>query len=148
MKKYILNWCCELIKNNNSNLTEEKMLEIRYGLEGIYLTITKTIFIFLISYLLNIFKEMLLMLLFFNIMRTTAFGLHAKKSWMCWVSSTILFLILPYISNYIVIPFNLKIILGIVSIILIFLFSPSVPIVRQTSSQYALSLPETKVFVL
>ena len=124
MKKVFLNGCMSLIKKNQ-DYSDEKLAEIRYGLEGIYLTITKTIFIFGLSYLLGIFKEMLLMLIIFNILRTTGFGLHAKKSWICWVSSTILFIFFPLISKYIIIPFNLKLLLRITSIILVYLYAPA-----------------------
>ena len=125
MKKVFLDGCIELIKNNNQDISQEKLDEVRYGLEGIYLTITKTIFIFALTYFLGIFKEMFFMLVIFNILRTTGFGLHAKKSWQCWVSSTILFVIFPLLSNYIVIPLVLKIVLGITSIILMFFYAPA-----------------------
>ena len=125
MKKRFLKWSLNLIKNNNPSIDDIKLDEIRYGLEGIYLTITKTIFIFTICYLLNIFKDMILLLLFFNILRTTGFGLHAKKSWMCWLSSTIMFVILPLLAKNIIIQYNLKLFLGIFSIILIFLYAPA-----------------------
>ncbi len=125
MKKRFLDYSLKLITNNNPNLSSEKKDELRYGLEGFYLTITKTVFIFGLSYLIGIFKEMFLMLLFFNILRTTGFGLHAKKSWMCWVSSTILFIFLPLTSRYIVFPIYLKYVLGILSVILIFMYTPA-----------------------
>jgi len=125
MKKKFLNLCLNIINNNNPNISEEKLDEIRYGLEGIYLTITKTIFIFLLAYILGIFKEMILMLLFFNILRTTGFGLHATKSWICWISSTIMFIIFPFIATNIYIPLDVKAILGIISIILIFMYAPA-----------------------
>lgn len=125
MKKRFLNICLNIIKNNNSNISDEKLDEIRYGLEGIYLTITKTIFIFFTAYVLGILKEMILMLLFFNILRTTGFGLHATKSWMCWVSSTLIFIIFPFIAKNIYISVNIKAILGIISIILIFMYAPA-----------------------
>lgn len=125
MKKAFLNWSLYLIRNNKPNISSDELDEIRYGLEGIYLTFTKAIFISVAAYFLGIFKEMIIMLLFFNILRTTAFGLHAKKSWMCWISSSIIFLLLPYISRYIIIPFYLKIILGILAIILMFKYAPA-----------------------
>ena len=125
MKKRFLDYSLKLITNNNPNLSSEKKDELCYGLEGFYLTITKAIFIFSLAYLLGIFKETLIMLIFFNILRTTGFGLHAKKSWMCWVSSTILFIFLPFISRYIVFPLYLKYILGCISIILIALYAPA-----------------------
>ena len=125
MKKRFLDGCIKLIRNNNKDISNEKIDEIRYGLEGVYLTISKTIFIFALTYLLGIFKEMFIMLIIFNILRTTGFGLHAKKSWQCWVSSTILFIIFPLLSNYIVLPIYIKIIMGIFSIILIFIYAPA-----------------------
>lgn len=125
MKKIFLDGCIELIKNNNKNISNEKLEEVRYGLEGIYLAITKTIFIFAITYFLGIFKEMLIMLIIFNILRTTGFGLHAKKSWQCWISSTILFVLFPFISNYIEIPLTIRITAGILSIVLMFFYAPA-----------------------
>ncbi len=125
MKKRFLDGCIKLIKDNNKDISNEKIDEIRYGLEGVYLTISKTIFIFALTYVLGIFKEMFIMLIIFNILRTTGFGLHAKKSWQCWVSSTILFIIFPLLSNYIVLPIYIKIIMGIFSIILIFIYAPA-----------------------
>lgn len=125
MKKRFLKWSLELIKKNNPEMSNIRLDEIRYGLEGIYLTITKTIFIFTVCYLLKIFKEMLLLLIFFNILRATGFGLHAKKSWMCWISSTIMFVLLPLLSKNIIIPYYIKLILGIISIFLIFLYAPA-----------------------
>ena len=125
MKKRFLDGCIKLIRNNNKDISNEKIDEIRYGLEGVYLTISKTIFIFALTYVLGIFKEMFIMLIIFNLLRTTGFGLHAKKSWQCWVSSTILFIIFPLLSNYIVLPIYIKIIMGIFSIILIFIYAPA-----------------------
>lgn len=125
MKKRFLDGCIKLIKDNNKDISNEKIDEIRYGLEGVYLTISKTIFIFALTYILGIFKEMFIMLIIFNLLRTTGFGLHAKKSWQCWVSSTILFIIFPLLSNYIVLPIYIKIIMGIFSIILIFIYAPA-----------------------
>lgn len=125
MKKVFLNGCLRIIKKNDSTISDEKLDEIRYGLEGIYLTITKTIFIFALSYLLGIFREMIIMLIVFNILRTTGFGIHAKKSWQCWVSSTILFIFFPFISKYIYMPNTLKIVLGIIAIVVMVLYAPA-----------------------
>ena len=125
MKKIFLNWCLKIIKENNKNISDEKLDEIRYGLEGVYLTITKAIFIFVVAYILGIFKEMIILLVTYNILRTTGFGLHAEKSWQCWISSSIMFLFLPFIAKTIIIPINIKIILCIIAIILIYLYAPA-----------------------
>ena len=125
MKKVFLNTCLKLITKNDPSINKEKLDEIRYGLEGLYLTITKTIVIFTITLLLGIFSEMLIMLFVFNILRTTGFGIHAKKSWQCWISSLTIFVILPYIAKTIIMPFFVKIILGIISIIAMILYAPA-----------------------
>ena len=52
MKKKLLNAIKNSIKRQYPNYTEEKIDEIMYGIEGIYLTITKTIVIFLIAFII------------------------------------------------------------------------------------------------
>ena len=125
MKKKFLSSCLSLIKKYNPDYDDIKMDEIRYGLEGIYLSVTKLIIISIIALWLNIFKEMILLLLFFNILRSTGFGLHATKSWICLLSSTMVFIILPYVSKIMVIPTSIKIILILLAIILVFKYAPA-----------------------
>ena len=100
MKQYIMNHAMHVVKNNYPDYNQDKLDEIRYGLEGIYLSITKTIVILLATLLLGIFKEAVIVLLFFNFLRMFAFGLHAKESWQCWISSSIIFIGIPYICIY------------------------------------------------
>lgn len=125
MKQMVLNYCLGTIKSNRTDIDEIKLDEIRYGLEAIYMMITKTIVIFTLAFILNIFKEMFLLLLFFNILRTTGFGLHASKSWICLLSSGLTFIFLPFISKLISFPILIKSILGIVAIILVFIYAPA-----------------------
>lgn len=135
MKEKFLTYCLNKIKKGDPTINEVKLEELRYGLEGIYLTITKSIVIFGLAIILGIFKEMLLLLIFFNILRTTGFGLHATKSWICLLSSAIIFIFLPFLSKILVVPFVLKIILGIIAIILVYMYSPSDTIKRPIINQ-------------
>ena len=125
MKKVFLNTCLKLISQNDPSINEIQLDEIRYGLEGIYLTLTKTIVIFSVTYFLGVFKEMLIMLIVFNLLRTTGFGIHAKKSWQCWLSSLIIFIIFPFLSRIITLPFSIKIALGIIAIIIMLIYAPA-----------------------
>ena len=104
---------------------EVKLAELKYGLEGIYLSITKFIVITSLSIILGIFFEMIIMLIVFNILRATGFGVHAKKSIDCWISSTIIFLLFPWISKFITIPIWLHIIISIILISLISIYAPA-----------------------
>ena len=94
MKKIFLNMLMKNIDNNK--YTKDEIEIIKYGYESVYITITKILFIILISLLLNIFKEVIIFLLIFNVIRTFAFGLHATKSSICLVSSTLIFIGLPF----------------------------------------------------
>lgn len=87
MKEKFLNNSISKIKKKNPNFSEEKLEEIAYGLEAIYLTVTKIVIIFILAFILGIFKDMLIIMIFYNIIRTTAFGMHAKKSSHCLIIS-------------------------------------------------------------
>lgn len=124
MRKKVINKIMNYIKKYK-NLDEESEEKIIYGLESIYILVTKLIIICTIAIFLGIFKEFLIFLLLFNGIRTFAFGLHATKSYICLIASTASFLILPYISTLIKFSNLGKIIIGVVCIGLIFKNSPA-----------------------
>ena len=125
MKKLFLNSAINFIKKNNSNITDTQLEEVEYGLESIYLTITKMIIIFSLAAILNIFKEVIILTVFYNIIRCTAFGLHATKSIYCLTSSLIMFIGGVYICNYVNFNFYIKLILCIICLICIFKYAPA-----------------------
>ena len=100
MKKFLINKCMNYIKRKNT-YSKQELQEIEYGLVSIYLTISKLIFVSLICIVLGIFKEMIIFTLIFNILRMPAFGLHATKSWICLISTTILFIGIPLLCMHI-----------------------------------------------
>ena len=96
MKERFLNNCISFVKSNNIEIQEE---ELRYGLEGIYLTFGKFLIIFPLAFLLGIFKEFILTLIFFNIIRYPAFGIHANKSSTCLFSSILILVGIPLLMS-------------------------------------------------
>ena len=124
MKEVIINKAMQRVKRNG-NYSEEKLAEIRYGLSTLYINITKTIVIFTLDYFLGLLKELLLILLFYGLLRTTGFGLHAKKSWQCWIGSLFTFLLLPYLVKILKIDFYIRLIVSILSIVFIFIYAPA-----------------------
>lgn len=103
----------------------DEIEKLQYGLEGIYLTLTKTIIILLTSYLLGVLKETLIILVLFNILRFTGFGFHAGGSFTCLVLSTILFSILPYLFITFEISFWIKFVIIIVCFLSLGLYAPA-----------------------
>ena len=125
VKELVVGSSLNLIKNKNPNYDDEKMAVIKYGLEGLYLTISKTIIIFLIAAILGILKELIILTIIYNILRTPSFGMHASKSWICFVGSSLTFIGGAYLCTLVTIPVNVKMIVGIIGIILIFKNSPA-----------------------
>ena len=125
MKEVFINNSMNLIHKYYPNYSEEKLAELKYGLLGLYLMITKSIVIFGIAIYLGIFKELLIFTVIYNILRAPSFGMHASKSWICLVSSATIFILSTYLSVYIIIPINIKIIFGIIGIILMHKNSPA-----------------------
>lgn len=124
MKKIFINKCMNYIKKN-TDYNSVKLAEIKYGLEAIYLTFSKLIIIFTLSIILGIIKEVIIYMLIYNILRTPSFGLHATKSWICLLSSTILFIGIPYLCIFLSIPISLKVIIGILGICFMFKNAPA-----------------------
>ena len=114
-----------LIQKYYPNYSETKLAELKYGLLGLYLMITKSIIIFGIALYLGIFKELLIFTIIYNILRAPSFGIHASKSWICLVSSASIFIFFTYLSATISIPINIKTIIGIIGIILMYKNSPA-----------------------
>lgn len=125
MKKLIINKCMELVTTYNKDLSQRDIDKIKYGLEGLYLTITKLIFIIIVSIILGIWKETLLLILIFNGIRLTAFGVHAKRSIDCLISSTLFFILFPILCIKLTIPLIIKVILFIPLTVLIGIFAPA-----------------------
>lgn len=124
MKDLIINNVITLISKYNS-YDQTKIEELEYGLVAIYLLVTKLFVILIISLILGIFKEMLLFTLLYIPIRAVSFGMHASKSWICLISSILMFIGLPFLSIYLIISNYIKAIIGIICIILIFKNSPA-----------------------
>lgn len=125
IKNFVVRKSLNMISDFYPDYDQDKMDEIKYGLEAIYLSLTKVIVILFVTFLLGIFKEAVILLLFFNGLRATAFGIHAKESWMCWVSSSIFFIGIPYLCIYINTPDIVHYVMIGLSLICFLLYAPA-----------------------
>jgi len=125
MKKVILNKIREEIKKQYPKYSNDKLDEIMYGVEGLYLTLTKTIIIFLISLLLGCTKELIYLLLSFNFIRLFSFGMHADKSSTCLIFSSTLFIGGAFLINSLIIPKYILYILYFIILIIMCLYAPA-----------------------
>lgn len=124
MKDIIINKSLNLL-NETHKYDSDTLDRVRYGLEIIYISVTKMIVILFVSYLLNLLKETLLVIVFVNGLRKFAYGMHAKKSWHCYVYSITVFVLLPYVFRNMVFSMVQKIIISIVCFIGYLVFAPA-----------------------
>lgn len=124
MKEVIINKSLNLL-NNTYNYDNDTLDRVKYGLELLYISITKIIVILTISLLLGLIKETIITIILFNGLRTYAYGIHAKRSIDCYISSSFIFIVLPFI--FTLIEFNViqKILISILSLISFILYAPA-----------------------
>jgi accessory gene regulator B len=125
IKNIFLNSTIKYIKKYYPNLTNNDIDKLKYGLEGIYLTITKLIIVLLLSIWFNILFETLILLFFYSLLRAGGYGVHATKSWICLVSSILLFVIVPLLLKIIILNIYIKLLLAFFSIIIFVLYAPA-----------------------
>lgn len=125
MKNYFLKKIRKEIIKQYPKYSKDKVDEIMYGVEGIYLTITKTIIISLIALILGVFKELIFLLISFNFIRLFAFGMHANKSWVCLIFSSVVFISGAYLCKILIIPKNILITLFLIVLLIINIYAPS-----------------------
>ncbi len=116
--------------------TDKDKAKIIYGLQGIYMLITKVIFLTIISLILGITKELYIFLAFYGIIRLYASGVHLSSSLGCTIASTLIFFGATYLCIYTYIDIPYRVILAGISICIFALYSPAdtikKPIIRQT----------------
>lgn len=124
MKDLFVNKSMNLLisKYNYDSDTKDRVI---YGLELIYITVTKLTVILLVSLIFGLIKETLIFSLFITGLRTFAYGLHAKKSWHCYISSLFSFIFMPYVFINISIGLISKIIISILCLISMIIYAPA-----------------------
>lgn len=125
MKEAFLNHTMDFIASNQESLNEEEKEKLQYGLEGLYMNITKLAIIFLLAFLMGFIKEFIIALILFNIIRFPGFGFHASKSMVCLITSIMLILGLPYLFTVFEVSLNVKILLCVISVIVFIICAPA-----------------------
>ena len=125
MRDKVVNKIMIKLKENNKELDNVKLAEIKYGLQGLYTLITKTTIIILLSLLLNIFSEFIIFFIFYSILRSVGFGTHANSNLKCWIFSTLFLLGIPVLMSKIKLKLTHQIILWIIFFINFLIFAPA-----------------------
>ena len=125
MKKKLLNLSKDIITKRQPNITDDEMAVITYGLESIYLTITKLVVLLLVSIILGITREFALLLIIYNVIRSTAFGMHASNSTSCLIASLTIFIGGVYVCEFLNINILVKFIICIFCLLCVYKYAPA-----------------------
>lgn len=123
MKDMIVNNSLKLI-TTYYNFDDRKLKRIKYGFEGLYITLSKLLVTILIGIIFNSFKETILLLLLFGPLKNFGFGIHASKGWQCWITTIPVFCGIPILAKYYSCN-NSMIFIGIISAIIIMIYAPA-----------------------
>lgn len=113
-----------LIKSRKElNTIEEK--KIRYGLEAFYNLITKTVVLIILAVIFHLVLELFLLSLIYSTLRLYGFGLHAKTSLQCWITTLPVYLGGCLIIKYLIIPSEIASIIWVFGFLSFLLFAPA-----------------------
>ena len=124
MYKRYINLITKIINNIKFIPTKYHIMIKRFFMI-LYYTITKLLVILLINYCLKSLKEAFTITIIFMLIRGFAQGIHAKKNWICWIITLLVFGITPQLIKYYDINNYLVIFLYPVFIINFLLFAPN-----------------------
>ncbi len=124
MKKKFIDNSLKYIENKKELSALDKK-KLKYGLEGFYNLITKFIVLSILTIILNIFKEFILLTIIYSFFRMYGFGLHAKKTWQCWLSTIPIYIGGSLFIKYFTLPTYLITIIWIIGYTSFILFAPA-----------------------
>ena len=122
--KKLSNTFLNFIKNNTST-SEEDLEKIYYGIQVIMLTASKSILLFVIAYLLGIFKYVLISYVVLTFARNFASGVHLSSTLQCIITTFFLHFGNVYLSLNLSTNLLIRSIIFIISFILILLYAPA-----------------------
>ncbi len=102
-----------------------KLKKLNYGLQGIYSLVIKLSVIIIIAIITKTIYQTLLFLLFYSGIRTYSFGWHAKTNIGCWISSIIVYNIIPILIKNYTIPNTIGYIILAFTLLSIIIWSPA-----------------------
>ena len=151
MKKKFINYSLNYIESKKT-LTNLEKKKLKYGLEGFYNLITKVIVLISLALIFNLIKELLLLIIIYSFLRLYGFGLHAQKTWQCWITTIPIYIGGCFLIKYISIPFNISIIIWIIGFLSFLFFAPadtkSRPLIHKEKRIRAKVLSLTIVIIL
>lgn len=100
-------------------------LKLKYGIEVLFINITKMFAVYLTAYMLNLLTATIIFHISYCIIRKTAYGIHARTSIMCTLLSIMYFVGIPYLATSYSIPGPMILPIYLANGFILYLFAPS-----------------------
>lgn len=123
--EYIVNKTTNYVIDNTSKKTDDEVEILKYGIEVIFMNVSKLLIIYILAYMLGYLFETLFVTIAFGLIRSFASGLHVKGFLKCLSFSIAIFTFVIVSGNLIISSYILKIIISIILISGIYIYSPS-----------------------
>lgn len=150
MKERFVNSSISFIKKYQE-CDDLMLIKLNYGLQSIYSLFLKLTVSIIIALIFNTLKETCLFLLFYAGIRTFSYGMHAKSNLACWITTILIYNVIPLLLKNIVIPKYIGfIILGLALLSMIFFApadTPKKPLIRKTQRTRCKTLSVTIVIL-
>ncbi|KMT61760.1 regulator [Listeria sp. SHR_NRA_18] len=104
---------------------EDRFAIVKYGVEIFLVNVTKGITVYLAAALLGMIWQTLIVHLSYLMIRRHSFGLHAKTSLGCTITSVVVFVVLPYFVKEVQLSGWMIVIISALILLNIAIFSPS-----------------------
>lgn len=124
MKKKFIESGCQFI-SKYEDCDDLKIKKLRYGLEAIYNLLTKTVVLFLIALLLGVWKEYFLLIFMYSLVRMYTYGIHAKTTLACWMTTTPIYIGGCLLIKYVIIPQPISYIIWAMGFISFLIWAPA-----------------------
>ncbi|QAS52230.1 accessory gene regulator AgrB [Halobacillus litoralis] len=116
---------CASWLHKKSKGDRRRYLKMKLGFETLFINLSKMVVVYAVALWFQIFLATLLFHLSYYTIRRTSYGRHAGNSLMCSLISIVIFVGIPYVAPFIVLPTSMIILLFLINGWLIYKFAPS-----------------------
>lgn len=117
------NWAETL--SERTQLGEIDRLKVKLGFEVLLINASKGVIIYGLSLLRGSFFLTAITHVSFNFLKKTSFGLHAKNSFNCTLTSLLIFLVLPIFLEGVIISLGIFLVISFLCFLAFFLYAPA-----------------------
>lgn len=122
--EYFSNKFIDLV-TKNKKMDELTIKKVKYGVEVLFINITKLAVVLIIAKILGTFVDTMELIIVIALIRLHSFGVHARTSFQCTIVSLIMFIGPVELSRYISFDNFSLVVLFIVGILLLYMYAPA-----------------------